>query len=241
VNSGIYSSVSASLGALLRLDAIANNLANASTPGFKAERFVQRADRTGSQPPAPASVPTPISRARLETDFSQGSIEPSGNSLDVAISGPGFLVVEGERGERLTRRGNLSIDPEGYLTTSDGLRVQGESGDLRVGDGPITIAPDGGVRVADAPVGRLRVVTVNDPAALVREGGTLFALGREAPVDAPPEQVRVIQGALEEANLSPIESLIALIDTMRGFEAYMRAAERLDQVTASAITDVGRV
>jgi flagellar basal body rod protein FlgG len=241
VNSGIYSAVSGSISAMTRLDAIANNIANASTPGFKAERFVQHAAAAGSEVPPPTAVATPITRGHVETDFSQGEIEATGNPLDVAISGPGFLVVDGPHGERLTRRGNLSVDAEGFLATTDGLRVQGDGGDLTIGKGPVVITADGTVRVNDAVAGKLRVVTVADPTQLLREGGTTFALGKQTPTDVAPEQVRVTQGALEAANLSPVESLVALVDTMRGFEAYMNAAQRLDQVTAKAISDVGHV
>lgn len=240
MNAGLYSAVSGSVSAQTRLDAITNNLANSSTPGFKAERLVQRAEPVGTAVSGTA-VPTPITRGRLETDFSQGPIATTGNPLDVALSGAGFLVVDGERGERLTRRGNFAIDADGFLATSDGLRVQGENGDLNVGRGRVAITPDGGVRAGDVSVGKLRVVKVADPAALIREGGTMFALGKQQPVELAPGEVEVMQGALEGANLSPVENLVALIDTMRGFEAYMRAAERLDQVTGRAISDVGRV
>jgi flagellar basal-body rod protein FlgF len=240
MNAGMYSAVSASVAALTRLDAITNNLANASTPGFKAERIVQHAERIGTAP-SPTAVSTPITRDSLETDFSQGPIEPTGNPLDVALSGPGFLVVDGPQGERLTRRGNLALDAEGFLVTTDGWRVQGENGDLHVGNGPVAIAPDGNVRAGDLAVGRLRVVSVANPGALVREGGTTFAAGAQVPVDTAPGEVRVLQGALEGANLSPVENLVALIDAMRGYEAYMTAAQRMDQETGRAITDVGRV
>jgi flagellar basal body rod protein FlgG len=177
----------------------------------------------------------------LETDFSQGPIQPTDNPLDVALAGNGFLVVDGPRGERLTRRGNLAVDPEGFLTTSDGWRVQGDSGDLHVGDGTLVIGSDGTVRSGDLTVGKLRVVTVADPSHLVREGGTTFAAGTQSPVDVAPGAVDVRQGVLEGANVSPVENLVALVDTMRGFEAYMRAAERLDQATGRAISDVGHV
>ncbi len=244
MNAGIYSAVSGSVTALTRLDAITNNLANASTPGFKAERLVQRAVAVGTVPTATA-VPTPIARAVLETDFSQGPIEPTENPLDIALDGKGFLVVDGPRGERLTRRGNLEIDSEGFLATKDGWRVQGENGDLRVGGGigggPLVISPDGTVRAGDLTAGKLRIVTVADPSKLVREGGTTFAAGALPLVDAAPGDVTVRQGAVEGANASPIESLVALIETMRGYEAYMRAAERLDQVSGRAVSDVGRV
>lgn len=240
MNAGMYSAVSGSVTALTRLDAITNNIANASTPGFKAERVVQRAATVGTAPDAGA-VSTPIARVVVETDFSQGPIEPTGNPLDVALDGKGFLVVDGPHGERLTRRGALAIDAEGFLATKDGWRVQGENGDLRVGDGALVIAPDGTVRAGDLTAGKLRVVTVADPSKLVREGGTTFAAGAQTLVDAAPGDAAVRQGALEGANASPIESLVALIETMRGYEAYMRAAERLDQVSGRAISDVGRV
>ncbi|MBP1690026.1 MAG: flagellar basal-body rod protein FlgF, partial [Deltaproteobacteria bacterium] len=170
-----------------------------------------------------------------------GPISKSGNPLDVALAGDGFLVVKTERGERLTRSGSLSIDSAGYLATADGNRVQGTSGDIRVPESPVVIAADGSVRAGEQRVGQLRLVNVDDPAQLVRESGTRFAPGNQVPADAAPGSVRVVQGAIEGANLAPVEGLVALIETVRGFETYMRAAERLDQVTAKAISDVGRV
>jgi flagellar basal-body rod protein FlgG len=241
MNAGLYSAVSGGISALTRLDAITNNLANASTPGFKAERVVQRAEHIGTAPPSDTTIETPITRGTLETDFTQGPIEATGNALDIAISGPGFLVVDGSQGERLTRRGNFALDTEGYLTTSDGARVQGDSGDIHIGNGPVTIGADGTVNSAGQSVGKLKLVTVADPSALVREGGTTFAAGSQALTEAEPSETHVLQGSIEGANLSPVENLVALIDTMRGFEAYMQAAQKLDQVTGKAISDVGKV
>lgn len=241
MDAGILSAMSGSLAAQTRLDAIANNLANANTAGFKAERVLQRAAQAGEIAPSLTTVPTPITRDRVETDFSQGPITQSGNPLDVALAGDGFLVVKTERGERLTRSGSFSIDSEGYLATGDGSRVQGSSGDIRIAASPVVIGADGSVRAGEQQVGKLRVVNVEDPTQLVRESGTRFAAGNQVPTDAAPGSVRVLQGATEGANQAPVESLVALIETIRGFEVYMRAAERLDQVTARAISDVGRV
>jgi flagellar basal body rod protein FlgG len=241
MDAGIISAMSGSLAAQTRLDALANNLANANTAGFKAERVLQRAERAGEIAPPLTAVPTPITREHVETDFSQGPITTSGNPLDVALAGDGFLVVKTERGERFTRGGSLSIDSAGYLATGDGSRVQGSSGDISIPGSPVVIAADGSVRAGEQQVGRLRVVNVADPTQLVRESGTRFAAGNQVPTDAAPGSVRVLQGATEGANLAPVEGLVALIETVRGFETYMRAAERLDQVTAKAISDVGRV
>lgn len=241
MNAGIISAVSGSLAAQTRLDALANNLANANTAGFKAERVLQTAERAGSAAQPPTAVPTPITRERVTTDFAQGPISSTGNPLDVALAGDGFFVVATDRGERLTRSGNFQLDAEGYLATGDGARVQGVDGDIRIPEGTIAVGADGSVRAGDARVGDLRIVTVADPSALVRESGTRFAPGGQALAEAAPGSVRVIQGSIEGANLAPVEGLVALIETVRGFETYMRAAERLDQVTARAISDVGRV
>jgi len=241
MDAGIFSAVSGSMAAQTRLDALANNLANANTPGFKAERVLQRAEKAGEIAPPPTSVPTPVTREFVQTDFAQGPVSQSGNPLDVALAGEGFFVVKTERGERLTRSGNFTIDAEGYLATSDGSRVQGTSGDISIPESPVVIASDGTVRAGEQRVGQLRVVTVEKVDGLLRENGTRFAPGAQVPADAPAGSVRIIQGAIEGANLSPVEGLVALIETVRGFETYMRAAERLDQVTAKAIAEVGRV
>lgn len=241
MDAGIFSAVSGSLAAQTRLDALANNLANANTAGFKAERVLQRAEKAGDIAPPPTAVPTPVTREIVQTDFSQGSINQSGNPLDVALAGEGFFVVKTERGERLTRSGNFTIDAEGYLATGDGSRVQGTSGDISVPESPVVIASDGSVRAGEQRVGQLRVVTVEKVEGLLRESGTRFAPGAQVPADAPAGSVRIIQGAVEGANLSPVAGLVSLIETVRGFETYMRAAERLDQVTAKAISEVGRV
>jgi len=241
MDAGIFSAVSGSMAAQTRLDALANNLANASTAGFKAERVLQRAERAGEIAPPPTAVPTPVTREHVVTDFTQGPINQSGNPLDIALAGEGFLVVKTDRGERLTRSGNFTIDSEGYLATNDGSRVQGTSGDISIPESPVVIATDGSVRAGEQRVGQLRIVTVEDESGLLRENGTRFAPGAQVPVEAPVGSVRVVQGAVEGANLSPVEGLVSLIETVRGFETYMRAAERLDQVTAKAIAEVGRV
>jgi flagellar basal-body rod protein FlgF len=243
---GIYSAVSGSLSAQTKLDAIADNLANASTPGFKATLLLQRADHAGKGPVMANGVPTPINRGKLQTDFSQGPIQADGDPLHVALQGKGFLVVETPRGERLTRRGTLTVDASGNLATSDGMRVQGDGGDISLAaalrsGGAVAISSDGTVRVGNTQVGKLRLVNVGDPQALAREGSGLFAPAKQALVDADPTTLSVRQGALEGANITPIQSLVALIETMRGYETYMNTTNRLDQVAAKSISDVGRV
>jgi len=245
VQQGIYSTASGALSALRRLDAIANNLANASTPGFKAQLVVQNAAQTSRAPQSP-TVGTPINHSHLQTDFTQGEIESTGDPLNVALAGTGFFVVSGPNGDRLTRRGAFSLDGEGTLVASQGQHVQGEHGDVSLqaalrGGGAIEISNDGTIRVGGNRVDRLKIVTVPDPQALERDGQTGFVARGETPAEAPPGTVEVKAGALERANVSPMQNLVALVEATRGFEAYMNAASRLDDATARAVNDIARV
>jgi len=244
VNHAVYSAVSGSLSALDRLDALTNNLANASTPGFKSHLLVQQS-RHGNATQRPGVVSTPFNRASLQTDFSQGSIEKDGSTFHLALQGPGFFVVDGDGGQRLTRRGSFTLDQQGFLVTAEGKRVQGDGGDLQLGDaaqdGPIEIGNDGTIQVGLNRLGKVRVVSVPDPQQLERTDSSSFAPAGQAVTDATEGTYTVRQGALEAANGSPVQNLVAMIETMRGFEAYMTATTRLDQVNERAISDVARV
>lgn len=246
MDQGSFSAVSGALAALRRLDVLSNNLANARTPGFKAQLVVEQAARGGPLSPVRDTVPDPIDRHRVVTDFVQGAVERTGDPFHLAIQGEGFFVVATDRGERLTRRGSFSLDPQGYLVTSEGHRVQGEGGDVRIGTaavdtGPIEIGSDGTIRSGVDQIGRIRVVVVGDPQAMRREPGALFDPGSQVAESAPEGSFRLEQGALEAANVSPIEELSTLVSVSRAFEAYLHATQRFDAITAQAIREVGRV
>jgi flagellar basal body rod protein FlgG len=245
VNHAVYSAVSGSLSALDRLDALTNNLANASTPGFKAQLLVQQSAH-GKPGQADGRIATPFNRAQLQTDFSQGPIERDGSTWHLALSGKGFFVVDaGAGGQLLTRRGSFSLDQQGFLVNSEGQRVQGDGGDNQLADaaqnGPIEIGNDGTIQQELNRLGKVRVVTVADLQQLDRASGSAFSPGGQNVVDATDGDYAVLQGALEGTNASPVTNLVALIETMRGFEAYMTATQRLDSVNEQVIRDVGRV
>lgn len=245
MNHAVYSAVSGSLSALDRLDALTNNLANASTPGFKAQLLVQRSAH-GKSNQAPGRVATPFNHAELQTDFSQGPIERDGATYHLAVSGKGFFVVDaGAGGQLLTRRGSFTLDQQGFLVNAENQRVQGDGGDIQLGDaaqqGPIEVGNDGTIKQGLNNLGKVRVVTVADPQQLERASGSAFSPNGQTVTDAPDGTYDVQQGALEGTNASPVTNLVALIETMRGFETYMTATQRLDQVNDKLITDVARV
>jgi flagellar basal-body rod protein FlgG len=245
---GVYTLASGGIAAQVRLQAVAQNLANASTPGYKGERLVFEL--------RPLSVPV---RSRLDLllartaaqvrqadtvrDFSPGPVRESGNPLDVANTGPGFFVVNTPRGERYTRQGVFALDREGYLVTSQGHRVQNDQrGDIRVGQGEATIGEDGTVLADGRPVGRMKIVDFGPKPALVPEGGALFA-AVPGTVGTPLDgaKVQLHPGAVEGANVDAVTSMIDMVEVSRGFESYVHALRRLDEVAQRSITEVGRV
>ena len=123
--------------------------------------------------------------------------------------------------------------------------MQGDGGDIQLGDaaqqGPIEVGNDGTIKQGLNSLGKVRVVTVADPQQLERASGSAFSPNGQTVIDAPDGTYDVQQGALEGTNASPVTNLVALIETMRGFETYMTATQRLDQVNDKLITDVARV
>lgn len=236
MNSGIYSAVSASMTALDRLDVLTNNLANANTVGFKAQLTLQRGELLRGHDPRRALV----TKGEVVTDFSQGTIEKTGHPYHLALRGDGYFLIDTPAGERLTRRGTFDVDSEGFLVSAEGARVQGPDGDINLGPlrpDAIAIGADGRIRAGQEELGRIRVVEA-DPDRLVRDAGASFYAPPDAIVDAT--HTRIQQGSLERSNVSAIEELVGLIETMRAFEAYTKASQQHDTVTQRAVTDVGR-
>jgi flagellar basal-body rod protein FlgF len=178
------------------LQVIANNIANASTSGFKAEgvAFSEHISRLGPDDP---SLSMALARVR-NTDFAQGSIAKTGGSFDLAIEGEGFFLVQSPGGERLTRAGSFTPNANGDLVTMDGYPVLDAGGApvfVPQGLGPIGIAADGTISAQGRPIGQIGIVIPTDPNRLTREGSQLFA----APGGFEPAQnASVLQGFIEK-------------------------------------------
>ncbi|WP_295641791.1 flagellar basal-body rod protein FlgF [uncultured Methylibium sp.] len=235
----IYLSMSGAKATMQRQDVLANNLANASTTGFRAELQAFRA--------VPVRGDGASTRAyALETttgyDPSAGPISATGRPLDVAMSGNAWLAVQGLDGtEAYTRMGSLQTDAEGQLMTSGGTTVLGDGGPITIpANTTPSIAPDGTVSVRQAngsitPVGRLKMVTPEAP--LQRGDDGLF---RAAAGDLPADPTARLQdGALEGSNVNPIENMVAMIAAARQFEAQMKmlqTAESDEKAAASLLS-----
>jgi flagellar basal-body rod protein FlgF len=216
------------------LEAQANNIANASTTGFKAERLrysTYEAEKKGTSDKQNlvAGVMTSAS-----ADFTEGSIEQTGRTLDVAIDGDAFLQIQTPRGVRYTRAGNLSLNANGQLVTKNGDLVVGETGAITVPQtGELSIGQDGTIGANGQTFDRLKLVRFNSPTnALTKEGDSLFmATGAEQPQENINS--KVVQGALENSNINSISEMVAMINNNREFESLQKSMSML-------MNDIGR-
>ena len=222
------------------LDVIANNMANVTTNGFKARasRF-----REYLMPVASAeSFPRPdrklsyVIDAGTPLDTSSGAIEYTGNPLDVAIKGDGFLAVQTPQGERYTRNGALELNPQGQLVTSDGHAVLGDNGPITFTpqESGIEIAPDGTVTSDQGQRGRIRLVSFENPQLLRNQGTNLFSspnVGQAAGATS-----RLEPRAIERSNVKPVIEMSRLIEVNRSYSSVAGMVGRLDELRRTAIS-----
>lgn len=221
---------------------LANNVANASTGGYKSDReFYSLYVAPEVAPDAPVTMPL---IERPWTDFSQGMLTATGNPLDVAISGSGFFAVNSPSGPLYTRNGSFSVAKDGKLVTADGYAVRAEGGgNLTLnGSGWVEIAADGTVRQDSNVVGRLEIRDFpGPPGTLVKRGHNYFRVADPAAKAVTPATSSVAQGHLESSNAGTAESAVRLINVMRQFEMLQKAVSLGLEMNQHAIQDVAKV
>lgn len=230
---GLYAAVSGLEQAQRRQSAIAYNLANSGTPGFKGKKVIAESFRATLDRGEPR---THYVRSREELDFSQGTIQVTDRHLDVALHGPGFFKIRTDDGLRYTRNGSFQVDASGRLVTSGGDTVLG------VGDRPLQVADSAGLSIDEAgqitlngtPRGQLQLVDFEEPYPLEAIGRGLF----RAPESARerPARALVKHQALESSNAEPIDALVAMIENLRAFEANQKALQTIDRTLARAVS-----
>jgi flagellar basal body rod protein FlgG len=224
------------------LDMLANNIANSSTAGFKrdGEFYSVFIDAEAQVHNGGSYNMLPVIQKHW-TDFSQGTLQPTGNTLDFALSGNGFFALQSPTGTVYTRNGAFSVNRAGELVSSEGHRVLLDNGNpARVQAGvPVEVAPDGYMRQNGAVIGRLRIVEFG-PDALVKHADTLFrpADPKDAGKGATAE---VHQGKLEQANVGAAESTVRLVALLRQFEALQKAITIGADMNRKAVEEVARV
>ncbi len=235
-----------------QLDVIANNMANLNTTAFKAdgalfEAYISPNARAGDLSQADSEVNFVRDRATW-IDWSQGLLHRTGNPLDVAIEGQGFLAVETANGERYTRNGSLKINLEGQLVTNAGDPVLGENGPIvfQRSDRAIHISKDGTIsaRTADTDAeitrGRLRVVSFENTNQLQKDGNSYFAAPERVTPD-PDRQSAVLQGAVEKSNISAVLEMTHMIEVTRSYTQTATILAQQSELQNAAIDKLAAV
>jgi len=219
--------------------AIAHNLANASTTGYRADTISFK-----SLPlygPGQPSRVYPISQTS-GVDTSTGTISTTGRSLDVAVKGQGWIAVQAPDGsEAYTRAGNLKLTQTGQLLTGAGFPVMGNSGPIAIsqaqklhigGDGTISIRPAGQTAQALAVVDRIKLVNP-DPSQMAKGPDGLMRLlgGGSAPADA---KVHVVSGALESSNVNPVDAMVSMLALARQYDMQVKLMQTAKQNDAQS-------
>lgn len=266
---GVYTALSGAMAQSLKMDTIANNMANVNTPAFKRDQqlFQEYVTAHEKEPPV---TPIPRDVASIEsfydmqggdkafvdakgtfTDFSQGGLKHTGNQFDVALDGKGFFEVMTPNGVRLTRAGNFTLDGNGQLVTKDGYPVLlsgGEGGAdpaarvIRVeGSGNFNVADNGDITFGDQALGRLSVVEVLNPDSLMKQGQNLYGFKANM---APELQTIAVpsmkQGFVEGSNVNIVQEMTDMIQTQRVFESTQKAISAYDSMADKAVNVVGK-
>jgi flagellar basal-body rod protein FlgF len=232
-----YVTLSRQSGLLRELTAIANNIANASTAGYRRESVLFAEHIAALEDGDPSLSIATLDRRYI--DLSAGAIETTTGPLDFAIEGEGFFLVETPAGPQLTRAGSFTLGPTGELLTREGRRVLDQGGgaiSLPPGAREIAGGADGTIAVDGQPIARLAVVAA-DEAFLVRTGDNLFNAERGfTPVETP----RVRQFALEGSNVSPVAEIANLIEVQRAYESGARFVQDEHERIRNAVRELGQ-
>jgi len=223
------------------LELVGNNIANANTAGFKSDReFYNLFVGLEAESTAQGDVSWMPVVEGSKVDFRQGVLTATGSPLDVALSGPGFLVVESAQGTLYTRSGSLRRSPAGRLETPDGLAVLGGRGPITLPPGEIKIAEDGSVWVAGGQIDRLRVAEFPVSSPLAKVGRTYFR-APDGLTASTATGTEVQQGQLESANVNAAEAAVRLVEITRQFEMLSRAVTLISQdMNRRAVEEIPR-
>lgn len=222
---------------------LANNIANSSSSGFKADRefySLYAAPEATSAASDPAQLPV---IERHWTDFSQGALRMTGNPLDLALNGDGFFAASSPSGAVYTRNGVFHLSPGGELQTQDGYPVLGQDGKSIKLDRSkdVEFGPDGTVRQQGQVVSQLALVQFQDLTKLNKAGHAYFQSSDPDVKPGNAARIKVEQGAAEDANATPAEAAVRLVSVMRQFEMLQKALTLGVEMNRQAFAEVAKV
>ncbi|MGQ9569777.1 MAG: flagellar hook-basal body protein [Thermodesulfovibrionales bacterium] len=232
---GIYIALSGAVLKYAQMDILSHNIANADTIGYKRDvvsfkEYLLPQEIISNEPEG--RVMSYFSSFRI--DMSSGIHIKTGNNLDVAIEGDGFIVLEGNR---YTRRGDFKKDKERYLTTQNGIKVMGQRGPIKLPEGNVEITLSGDISVNGNKIDSLKIVNFKQVEDITKAGGDIF-FSKRRPFTA---KAIVKQGYLEKSNISVMKEMIGMIEMFREFEMFQKAIQFFDEAQGKVTNEIGRV
>jgi flagellar basal-body rod protein FlgF len=235
MHKGIYIALSGAVLKHTQMEVISQNLSNADTTAFKKDNvsfkdYLIPQEVISFEPDG--RVMSDVSSFTI--DFSVGNLVKTGNLLDIAVEGNGFIALEGNR---YTKRGDLQKDGNGYLTSYNGIRVMGSNGPIQLPEGIPQISEAGEVSVNGTAVDTIKVVALKELDKLSKVGESIFKTSEETVAT----KARVKQGYLEKSNVSVIREMLHMIETSREFETFQKAIQFFDEAAGKVNNEIGRV
>ena len=234
-----------------QMDVIANNVANANTNGFKADRtlfeeYLNSGAREDNFVGSDRRISYVQDRGTFR-DVVQGPMQATDNPLDMAIDGNAYFAVQANGGERYTRDGKFSLNNIGQLVTTDGNLVLGNAGPItfQPTDHDINVAPDGTVTVlegtarTDSIRGKIRMVSFDDPQKLAKQGANLYAVGGATAQADTKSSVR--QGYIEKSNVNSVAEMGRMVEVMRAYTQVANLLQQQSDLHKSAIEKLADV
>ncbi len=250
---GAFAIVGSALIQQRRLELLANNLAQISTPGYKADLPIFRIydSETGTETEQfnqfDSAVVEQSAWKFTHIDFTQGPAKLTNNPLDLALNGDGFFVLQSPDGPRYTRSGRFTLNAEGQIVAPQGWPVLGQGGapiqiaNVNNTSGGIFINATGQVISNGSVAGTIKIVDFPKPYALEKKGFSSFAPVDETVALTTPEDTKIQQGFVEGSNVNAIGEMTKLIEISRLYEAYLKMLQSFDEVDSTSVNELGSV
>ncbi|MBN2280385.1 MAG: flagellar hook-basal body protein [Candidatus Marinimicrobia bacterium] len=220
-------------------DIVANNLANIDTIGFKKDYTFFNAFKKELEEVNNLSIHT-------VKDFTQGDFEETNNPLDFALSGGGFFTIEVASEKVYTRNGHFELDPDGFLTDSEGNYVLGQQGRINLTQNfdtvsNIFVSSEGEIYVDDIPVDYFQIANFDENTQVERLSGSVFRVKNSESLNTKNNNNFILQGRIEKSNVNPVSEMVNLIEIERGFESSQKTIRILDDILSKASSQLSRV
>ncbi|MBI4404254.1 MAG: flagellar basal-body rod protein FlgF [Deltaproteobacteria bacterium] len=263
MDKGIYTALSGGVAKAHELELVANNLANANTPGFKRDtgtfneylmelrrpdtveglaREIKALTDSDGRPPGDKSF---VEMDGIYTDYSQGLLQQTGRAFDIGLEGDGFFEVLTPTGLRYTRQGNFSLSPQGVLVTANGFPVLSrqtnlppEQRQIRLGGGPVEITPEGLIIQRGARVGEISVVEFYESQWLEKVGNSYYRNVHPDNQKPRGSKTKLHQSFLEGSNVNAVGEMTKLIEVTRAYESHMQAIKTYQEIDSKTANEI---